>query len=125
MLGPVCRGQCLAWGCGRGHALHLLLELLELLGIERLIPANVDQHLDAAVELQDGLDGRRLGPRSLQGRKREHADGLRRHAHAMTMGGGREAAEGFTWVLQMGFRDATVASLCPQALARAQTGNIH
>jgi len=39
-----------AWNTG-----NLLFDLLELLRVEALVPADVDQHLDAAVEFQQRL----------------------------------------------------------------------
>src|SRR6266566_8525442 len=49
-----------------------LLQLSELLGIERLIPANVHQHFDPPIELQELLRCGRLREGPLQGAEVEH-----------------------------------------------------
>jgi hypothetical protein len=59
-------------GTASARCAHILFNLLELRRIETLIPADVDEHLDAAVELQQGLRRGRRALRTEQGREVEH-----------------------------------------------------
>lgn len=51
---------------------NLLLKLLQLRCIKYLVPADIDQHFDAPIELQQRLRCTRFGLRSLQRSEGEH-----------------------------------------------------
>ncbi len=50
----------------------ILFQLAQLLDIKGIIPADVDQHLDAAIEFQQRLRCGRLGAGALQRAEGEH-----------------------------------------------------
>ena len=58
-----------------GEGRNVLLEVSQLLDLKRLVPANVDENFDAAVELEEGLGGAagRLG--AGEGCEVEHGNG--------------------------------------------------
>jgi hypothetical protein len=53
----------------------VLLNLLQLLRVEALVPAHVHEHLDAAIELQQRLRRRRRRLRAQQRREGKHGAG--------------------------------------------------
>lgn len=58
---------------------HLPLDFFELLNIEALVPAHVNEHLDAAIELEKRLRCWRRRLRTEQGCEVEHGEGSQLH----------------------------------------------
>lgn len=51
---------------------RVLFEFFQLVDMERLVPADVNEDFDTAIQLQEGLRGGRLGKSPLEGAKGEH-----------------------------------------------------
>lgn len=70
---------CLGGISSRGRGLvgvDLLFQLLELVDVKGLVPAEADEDLYAAVELEEGLGRGRLRLGALQRGEVEHGDGV-------------------------------------------------
>lgn len=56
----------------KGDGRDVLLNVDELFGVQRLVPADIDEDLDASIQLQQRLRRSRLGLGAQQRREGEH-----------------------------------------------------
>lgn len=67
------RGMCEE---DEGEGGDVLLDRLELRGVEALVPSDIDEDFDTAVKFEEGLGGRRGGAGSEERSESQHLDGL-------------------------------------------------